>query len=289
MGNIIIILLCVPLYIVNSFCDKYVSTMNFGLSVKYNIHKFAIGAVFFLPFFFFDSYPRFSIGTILCGVFCGLMYAINKTVILTGYKRTSVAFMTLCHAAGMLLPCIVGHFLWKEKLNIVSLAGILFTVTAICLLKGNTKQSNKIVGLDILLGLIIFISSGGVMVVQKVMGLYFSAESKIAYNLYSFITPVILLSISDIVRKKHTVEEKSKSNIKTVLCAIGSAISLCIISLVMTKLAGKVPSIVLFPLFNGLGIISVTVGALFVFKEKLDCKKIIGLILGVIGMCIINI
>ncbi len=289
MKNIIIILLCVPLYIVNSFCDKYVSTLKSGLSFKYNIHKFAIGVVFFLPFFFFDKSPRFTVGTVLCGVICGLMYAINKTVILTGYKRTSVAFMTLCHAAGMLLPCIVGHFLWQEKLNIVSLAGILFTITAIYLLKGNTKQSDKIVGSDILLGLIIFISSGGVMVVQKVMGLYFSAESKIAYNLYSFITPVILLSIVDSRRKKQIEKTPSKPNIKTILCAVGSAFSLCIISLVMTNLAEKVPSIVLFPLFNGLGIISVAVGAVFAFKEKLDSKKIIGLILGLIGMCIINI
>ncbi len=289
MINIIYILLCVPLFVVNSFCDKYVSTMESNLSYKYNIYKFAIGTVFFLPFFFFDDSPRFTIGTVLCGTICGLMYVINKTVVLIGYKRTSVAFMTLCHAAGMLLPCILGHFWWQEKLNIASLAGILFTVTAIYLLKGNAKQSLNIAGLDIWLGLIVFISSGGKMVLQKVMSLYFFSDSKIAYNLYSFIVPAILLSIANIGRKRCVVNEKSKPNIKIILCAMASAVSLCIISFVMTNLAGKVPSIVLFPLFNGLGIISVTLGALFVFEEKLDCKKIIGIILGVVGMCILNI
>ncbi|MBQ5810356.1 MAG: hypothetical protein IIW23_02125, partial [Clostridia bacterium] len=72
-------------------------------------------------------------------------------------------------------------------------------------------------------------------------------------------------------------------------CALGSAISLSVISLVMTRLASNVPSVILFPLFNGFGIIAVCIGSVFAFKEKLNTKNIVGLILGVLGLCITNL
>ena len=78
---------------------------------------------------------------------------------------------------------------------------------------------------------------------------------------------------------------------KTVIgiCALGSAVSLVIIGFVLTTLASDVPSVILFPLFNGLGIITVCIGSIFVFKEKLNLQKVFGLIFGVLGLFLINI
>ena len=121
------------------------------------------------------------------------------------------------------------------------------------------------------------------MVVQKLMGLYFSEQSVSAYNFYSFVVAFLILSF---FTRGKDFEPKSKKRV--FLCAAGSAISLCAISLVMTSLAGSVPSVILFPLFNGLGIIFVCIGSVFVFKEKMTAKKIIGLILGVCALCLVN-
>jgi multidrug transporter EmrE-like cation transporter len=41
--------------------------------------------------------------------------------------------------------------------------------------------------------------------------------------------------------------------------------------------------------FNGLGIITVCIGSIFVFKEKLNLQKVFGLIFGVLGLFLINI
>ena len=89
-----------------------------------------------------------------------------------------------------------------------------------------------------------------------------------------------------IISKPH-IELKARAKAIYPL-AIGSALSLCIVSWVMTLLAGKVPSVVLFPLFNGLGIILVCFGSIFLFKEKMTIKKLIGIILGVLGLCLVN-
>lgn len=284
LEKILIILSIVPLFVINSFCDKIASTKEENRHNRlYNTIKFLVCSVALLPITLIDSAPKFGIGAIVCGIGCGVMYAISKTVILKGYQTTSVAFMTLCHAAGMILPCILGHLFWNEKLSFLSVIGIILAVFSIALL--SSKEESKVdAKKGIIYGVIVFLTSGGVMIVQKLMGLYFINQSITAYNLYSFITAFIILRIIT----PH--ERPQKKNKKVIFIAAGlSAISLSVISLVMTKMAGALPSVIMFPLFNGLGIIFVCLGSTVLFKEKFTTKKTVGLILGLIGLFFINL
>lgn len=282
--EIFIILACVPLYVINSFCDKYISAKNGNkYNFLYNCIKFLVGSVVLLPAFISDDLPKYKFGTVLCGVACGVMYAISKTVILKGYEKSSVAFMTLCHSSGMILPCLIGHFFWSESLSIWSLVGILLAIVAIVLLKDSKHVIKKFDLMGIVIGGIIFLTSGAVMILQKFMGIYFVGQSIAAYNFYSFVTAFLILSA--LIRSQ---TDTRKNGYAIVLCAIVSAVSLCMISMVMTGLAGKVPSVILFPLFNGFGIIFVCIGSAFVFKEKFTKRKSVGLILGILGLCLVN-
>ena len=288
--EILIILACVPLYVVNSFCDKHISTKkNNYFSNIYNCIKFLMVSICFLPMFLIDESPKFTYGVILCGIGCGILYASSKIIILKGYENSSIAFINLCHCAGMLIPCIVGHFLWDEKLTILSVFGIFMTIVSIVLLKSSPQSDNKIKISGIIMGIFVFLTSGGIMVCQKIMGIYFNGESVSAYNFYSFLLSFLMMS-SFVCFSPNKPE--NKENIKKkclLLCAIGSAISLCIINFVMTTLAGSIPSIILFPLYNGLCIVSVCIGSAIIFKEKLTKKNIIGLILGLVGLCLVNL
>ncbi len=284
MKEILIILACVPLYATNAFCDKYASTKSgTRMNAFYNALKFFIGSFFFIPLVILDDAPKFGWGTIVCGIACGIMYAISKTIIMTGYEKTSVAFMSLCHASGMIVPCVLGHFLWNEKLNLVSIIGIIFAICSIVLLKDSKGKAKKYELSGIILGIIIFLTSGSVMVIQKIMPLYFKEQSVSAYNYYSFVAAFFILIV---ISKPHT-ELKSRTK-SLYLFSIGSALSLCIISMVMTLLAGTVPSVVLFPLFNGLGIILVCFGSIFLFKEKMTVNKLIGIMIGIFGLCLVS-
>jgi len=286
MREIAIILACVPLYVINSFCDKYVSAKSGGAKgFFYNCVKFLICALILVPFFGVDAAPRFEWGAVLCGAGCGIMYAVSKTIMLEGYEKSSVPFMSFCHAAGMILPCVIGHFFWGETMKFTALCGMLLAVVSVVLLKGGKSDGKKWEKVGILIGVVVFLMSGGVMIMQKLMGLYFKGQSVIAYNLYSFI--VAFGAIACFVRTEKPVEGISKK--KMIACAAGSAVSLCVISLVMTQLSGAVPSVIMFPLFNGLGIIAVSLGSMAVFKEKMTTGKIVGLIMGLVGLCMINL
>ena len=285
MSEIFIILACVPLYVTNAFCDKFVSTKDGNKNIfLYNCIKFFIGAIALFPFLFIDSKPIFTMGALICGIGCGVMYAVSKTLILKGYELSSVAFMTLCHSAGMILPCILGHLLWSEKLTVVSIFGILLTVLSIVLLKGGSKEKAKLGISGIIIGLIVFISSGSIMIIQKLMAIYYASDSVTAYNFYSFVAAALILIF--LVKPRG---EGHSSRKYIIPAAIGSAISLSVISMVMTSLAGRVPSAILFPSFNGLGITLVSLGSVFAFGEKLTVKRAFGLIIGLIGLCLINL
>ncbi|MBR6681957.1 MAG: EamA family transporter [Clostridia bacterium] len=299
--EILIILSCVPLYVINSFCDKLISTKNGNeYNFIYNAVKFLICSLCMLPLLFIGSAPVLTWGCLVCGIACGLMYAISKTIMLKGYEITSVAFMTLCHSAGMILPCIIGHFFWHEKLTVFSSIGILLAITSIVLLKSAKSKEQKFDIKGAIYGATIFLSSAGVMIIQKLMGIYFVGESIGAYNFYSFFVAFLLIFCLMQLKTKrnkkardsitHSIPSDSRKDKRLIIiCAFLSAVSLSIISFVMTALSGVVPSVILFPLFNGLGIIFVCIVSVFSFKEKLTPMKIIGLILGIFGLCLIYI
>lgn len=281
--EIIFILACIPLYILNSFCDKYISTYNCKITnIRYNLIKFIIGTVMLLPIFLGDS-CKFQWGILFCGVLNGAILAISKVLMLYGYEKSSVAYMTLCHSSGLLLPCILGHFLWNETLTPVALFGILLVILSILLLKdtGVKKQTS---GVGILIGLIILIASGGVMVLQKIIGLYFHGMGAEAFNFYGFLSATLILSCLNGTTKRKIADKK-----KVLLCAAGSAISLCIISIVMTRMTSTIPSVIMFPLFNGLGVILVTLLSARIFKEKLTAKSGLGILLGLFGLFLTNL
>lgn len=289
--EILIILACVPLYVLNSFCDKIISTkQNNHFSNLYNFVKFFLVALCFLPMFLIDNSPKFTIGVIGCGIACSILYSSSKIITIKGYENSSMTFINFCHGAGMLIPCVLGHFFWNEKLNLFSIAGIVLAIISIVLLKDSSKNQNKVNLKGIIIGLLVFVTSGGIMIVQKLMGLYFVGESVSAYNFYSFFISFIILGSFLVVKSKN--EEKKnitkKDAKKLILCSIGSAVSLCVINFVMTTLSSSIPSVVLFPLFNGLGIVCVCVGSSILFKEKMTKKKVVGLIIGLIGLYLVN-
>ncbi len=286
--EILIILACVPLYVINAFCDKIVSGRNQNkYNVLYNSFKFLICSFCMLPMLLWERGSLLGSGAFVCGLACGVMYAVSKTVMLKGYERTSVAFMTLCHSSGMILPCILGHFFWGERLSSVSVVGILLAILSIVLLKGGNQESRTVDVMGISFGILIFLTSAGVMISQKLMGRYFAEQSVGGYNFYSFIVAFLILVC--FIRPKRLEEGEKKEKKLMLLCALGSAVSLSIISFVMTNLAKNVPSIVLFPLFNGLGILCVCLGSVWAFREKLTKKKTVGLVLGLVGLFLVNL
>ena len=62
---------------------------------------------------------------------------------------------------------------WNEKLTLLSVVGIILVIISIMLLKGNSNLNEKRNIKGILIGIVVLVTSGGVMIVQKIMGIFF--------------------------------------------------------------------------------------------------------------------
>ena len=113
--EIVLLLLCVPLYVLNSFCDKYVSTKNNSIiNIVYNIVKFGLGSVIFFGLFL-ESPSKLEWGSFVCGVISGLMSSVADITIVTMQD-----IMRLGTEARMNTPgCAGGNWQWRMKNDVV--------------------------------------------------------------------------------------------------------------------------------------------------------------------------
>lgn len=67
--KILIILACVPLYVINSFCDKVVSNKN-GNSYNYiyNCAKFFVCCLCMVPTLFLKASSMLALSSLICGL-----------------------------------------------------------------------------------------------------------------------------------------------------------------------------------------------------------------------------
>lgn len=71
--------------------------------------------------------------------------------------------------------------------------------------------------------------------------------------------------------------------------AIILAASVLSINVLITTLSKEIPAIILFPLFNGMGLILTSLMSSIVFKEKLTVISVLGLLAGVAGLVMVNV
>ena len=84
---------------------------------------------------------------------------------------------------------------------------------------------------------------------------------------------------------KHTKKEKRLF----IILALVSGLLSCLYNRLNIYLSGALDGVIFFPSFNGGVVVLSTVVSMIIFKEKLSAKQLIGLLLGISGICIIGI
>ena len=57
----------------------------------------------------------------------------------------------------------------------------------------------------------------------------------------------------------------------------------------VTEMGKTIPSIIIFPISSAISILVAVLVGYFVFKESLTCKKVVGIIVGMLSIIIIGI
>lgn len=222
-------------------------------------------------------------GTFLAiGSFCGIKAMCGGTIVLN----------TLFSTAGMLVPCILGIFIFDESMSILQVLsiGVLF-ISMVLLAKAakNIFGELKPITLVCLIGSLI--SNGMVMFCQKLFG-YLQPHGNISlFSFLTFLVPSVGLSLY-ILGNKMTVKHAGAPVLfskKLYLYAAILSFAVFVIQQFVTLLAPSLPAVILFSLVNGgATVIAAIVGAIF-YKEKLTVRSTVGIILGLLSLIFIKV
>lgn len=231
--------------------------------------------------------------TVLFALIMAVSLAVCTFSSLMALKSGTMVLNSLFGMAGLFVPCIAGVFLFGERISLIQVLGLVIFIVAAALLIGCSKEIYKNFSFKTLLLLIVtMLSDGTTMLAQKMFSYYVPGGDAGVFNFYAFFfSGVLSLLLFAVFRGKALVRHEDAPTFipaKIILYGLALSAAVFVISQVSTVAAATIPSVILFPVSNGGGMIICAIVSAIVFKEKLNTKSVIGLILGTLALIIIN-
>ena len=262
----------------NSKLFHYLAYYNLVATVAGLIGVAAVG------FYGFDTF------TLLCSISLGVLLVIDQFAKLFTVRVCTLPLMTTFSTAGTIIPCIVGVFLFNEPMSVWQWIGIAaFILAAFLMISGSKASFGKITLKSFLLLFVMFVCAGVEALVQKLFAVKKPDGNVFLFSMLSFAVNAVLLygvTLFSAIGKKDTLRLLDKK-----LYAYGAvlAISLLVVSTLVTIIARTVPSGVLFPITSTLSFAaSMAVGAI-AFKEKITVQNVTGMALAIGAIVIISL
>lgn len=218
----------------------------------------------------------------LLGLFSALSYFFMSQALITG----SMSYTVFIASTAMLVPVIAGTAVWKDPISAVQIVGIVILLVSFYL-GMETKKKEKLSWQWIISCIIMFVSTGMIGVMQKVQQQSSFKEETDSFLVWGFIFASIFMSIPVLLSKNR--KNVITFSMKSYIYALGSGIGYAIINIINLYLVGKMPSSVFFPAYNGSVILVTTIAGALFFKEKLSTRQYVSILVGIIGVILVNI
>ncbi len=221
-------------------------------------------------------------------LFCGAYALIGFKIISMGSMAVYTMFLML---GGMMLPYFFGLIYLNEEFSYLRLIGLVLMVVSIALsgMEGSNEQKKKGSLLFFVLCLIVFCLNGSGSIVSKIHQLPQNESltiSPTAFVMLAGIIRFVSFSLLYLVlwlrdRSKPTNEAPAPLNMTPKIVGIMFAFSAVDGLSYLLQLIGaaKLPATVLYPMITGGSVVLTAVAGLLFFKQKLNLKATIGIVL----------
>ncbi len=231
---------------------------------------------------------------LLALVFSAIMLFTQVTQIIA-MSLGSAASTTLIYSCGFLIPIIVSIIFWNETASIYQIFGVVLLLAALYLIVDPRKESFKASKKWLFFSFLSMSLSGLSAAFQKIQQRSNYADELPFFLIFAFIFSSLLSGLLHLIstktaKKGETVKDPSeKSNKKQLLkLSLISGTCLGFANLLNFTLAGKIPSVIQFPIFNIGSMILTGIFSNILFHEKSNRTQITGFILGCAAIAIIG-
>ena len=230
-----------------------------------------------------------SAKTAVMSVFYAVFTTSSQLFYMKAMANGRVSSVTFFYSCGFLIPTLAGFVIWKEKITLVGALGILLLVPALKLCADRSEQVDS--GRKwVIFALLATFSSGMVGLIQK---LHQSSEVKAELGGFLLLAMGVSFLLSALIA---LIGKDRKQSLAALSCQIGSPgilraalCGLCLgaANIINLTLTGIIPAIIFFPVFNGGVVLSSTLLARIICREKVSKRQSLGLILGLCGIVLI--
>lgn len=288
--------------VVQQICSKQVSNEVEGNTFfHYGAYYNLMSAIFSVITVCIVGWYGFTWETVLCAFGTAVFMAIELFAGIEALKGCSLIINQMFTVSSLIIPCVVGIFLFGEPMSVWQWLGLALFICSMYFMVSTDKQkkdAQKISLKTLVMLLLVMLSSGGTMVVQKAFGISVPNGNTALYTFLIFAITAIFLylfyGLSTCVAGK--TERNGDAGIrrtkplskKLLVCGAFLAFAVFVINLLVTELGKTVPSAILFSVSYAICIlITLLVGCLY-YKEKITWRNIMGIVLCVGALSVIN-
>lgn len=210
-----------------------------------------------------------------------------------------VSITTLIGNCSLVISVVACFIFWDERIGFLDVIGlaVLFCGILLSTYKKTSKNASESYNTKWLIySALFFVCAAGVGLTFKAFSK--SASPEMAGDMMLFSSIVMLISYTIIClftggfksEKEKNINNDSKDEQKLfIIYALCSGFLSCVYNRLNIFLAGELPGVVFYPLFNG-GVVFLSMTlSILLLREKLSRKQIVGIIIGIIGICIIGV
>lgn len=192
----------------------------------------------------------------------------------------------LIYSSGFLIPIIFSAIRYGEKISIIQFWGLFLLMTALYFII-NPKKDRKFSLKWLIFSLLSMTGSGCTAVLQKIHQHSRHSEEFLSLLSLEFIlASVILFVITPFFNKKTNIRKLTRENIFT---SSINGVFIGVLNMLNLHLAGRLPAVIVFPIYNIGSLVLSGVILSILFKEKASKMENIGFLLGISGIMLIGI
>lgn len=248
---------------------------------------------FILAFVASGRAPVAEGGVILLSAACGIMSALFTVSWLLAVSTTMYMMVEVFVTGGVIIPLVLSNAVYGERIGIFDVIGVLlllFGILFISTAEGRVRGSFGIKGIALLI--LCMISSGATDLLQKVYAKEFPKTDALVFNFYVYTfaaAALILTSLAVVIRKRGGLSSSLSAAGSIWVYVLIMALCLFLNSYFKTRAAAHLDAVVLYPVNQGLAMILSSLMSVFLFKERMKCKAVVGIALTLVGVILINV
>ena len=227
-----------------------------------------------------------SKATVLCALLYAIIVVSLQTISISAMKVGAMSTTSICVMYGLIIPSVAGPIFWKEPIGFMQIIGILMMLASLWLIKGKATDEKKISKNWVILAAIAFLLSGMAGVMEKIHQSTDGKEERMSFVFVACASMFVFSLVAGIITRK---DEKVNSLVTTLPIAALTGLVIGLYSTVNLILSGKLDSMIYYPVANGGAMILTVFVSVIAFKERFDKARIVGTVMGLLGILLLSI